>query len=309
VLEKVGAPLLSGVFGGDVSTLSVRAVMAAFVAMEQQHGSLIEGLRAATARRGTAKQGSLFTTLKRGLGSLVDAMVATIPEAWIRRECAVTAVRREANGWQVEIAGGSEGFDALLMAAPVDVAARLLGATDARAAELMQLEASSAVVVGLAFDQHFALPQGFGFLVPPVIGDKQGTDDGPQAKSRLLAATFMDQKYGHRVPEGGRLLRGFFGGATAEALFAASDAEIAAQTRTELEAVLGFALPPAVVTVVRRWPRSLPQYAVGHLERMEELFGRVRALGGLWLLGNGYRGVGLPDLARDARAAAREAVL
>ena len=99
------------------------------------------------------------------------------------------------------------------------------------------------------------------------------------------------------------------GGATAEALFAASDAEIAAQTRAELEAVLGFTLPPAVVTVVRRWPRSLPQYAVGHLERMEELFDRVRALGGLWLLGNGYRGVGLPDLARDARAAAREAVL
>jgi oxygen-dependent protoporphyrinogen oxidase len=118
----------------------------------------------------------------------------------------------------------------------------------------------------------------------------------------------MDQKFAHRVPEGGRLLRGFFGGATADGLLDRSDAEIAALARTELEAVLGIALPEPVVTVVRRWPRALPQYAVGHLERMEELFGRVGGLGGLWLLGNGYRGVGLPDLVRDARAAVSEAV-
>jgi oxygen-dependent protoporphyrinogen oxidase len=72
--------------------------------------------------------------------------------------------------------------------------------------------------------------------------------------------------------------------------------------------VLKMKLPKPVLRVVRRWPRSLPQYAVGHLERMEELFERVRALGGLWLLGNGYRGVGLPDLVRDARVAARATV-
>ena len=83
--------------------------------------------------------------------------------------------------------------------------------------------------------------------------------------------------------------------------------EIAAIARLELARILG-PLPEPQVTVVRRWPNSLPQYAVGHLERMAELDERIGSLDGLWLLGNGYRGVGLPDLIRDARAAAQSAV-
>jgi protoporphyrinogen/coproporphyrinogen III oxidase len=315
VLEKVGAPLLSGVFGGDVTKLSVRAVMAPFVAMEREHGSLINGLtskgmKAKTQARGDAaataakKPGSLFTTLRSGLGTLIDAMVATIPAEWLRCNCGVVAVRRVATGWEVETAAGTESFEGLMLAVPVDVAGRLLRDTDQRATELMALEASSAVVVGFGFDRRFALPQGFGFLVPPKTGAGAGSG---AAGSSLLAGTFMDQKFDDRVPEGGRLLRGFFGGATADGLLGRSDAEIAALARKELEAVLKLTLPEPVVTVVRRWPRALPQYAVGHLERMEELSGRVGRLGGLWLLGNGYRGVGLPDLVRDGRAAAREA--
>ena len=78
--------------------------------------------------------------------------------------------------------------------------------------------------------------------------------------------------------------------------------------RLELARILG-PLPEPQVTMVRRWPRSLPQYGVGHLERMAELDERVKKLDGLWLLGNGYRGVGIPDLVRDARTAARRVVL
>jgi protoporphyrinogen/coproporphyrinogen III oxidase len=303
VLEKVGAPLLSGVFGGDVTKLSVRAVIAPFVGMEREYGSLIKGLsvKGLTGQGGKASRdgtGSLFTTLRSGLGTLIDAMVATIPAEWIRLFRPVAAVRRCAAGWEVQSSTGWESFDALMLAVPVDGAARLLRETDERAAELMAIEGSSAVVVGFGFAQGFALPQGFGFLVPPTVG----------AASSLLAGTFMDQKFAHRVPEGGRLLRGFFGGATADRLLKRGDAEIAALARKELETVLGIALPEAVVTVVRRWPRALPQYAVGHLERMAELDGRVQELGGLWLLGNGYRGVGLPDLVRDAREAVDQAV-
>jgi len=297
VLEKVGAPLLSGVFGGDVTKLSVRAVMAPFVGIEREHGSLIKGLSAGRDGGGK-KASSLFTTLRSGLGTLIDAMVAAIPAEWIRLFRTVAEVRRCAAGWEVQSGTGWESFDALMLAVPVDVAARLLREADERAAELMQIEGSSAVVVGFGFAQGFALPQGFGFLVPPTVG----------AGSSLLAGTFMDQKFAHRAPEGGRLLRGFFGGATADRLLRRGDAEIAALARKELETVLGIALPEAVVTVVRRWPRALPQYADGHLERIVELDGRVHGLGGLWLLGNGYRGVGLPDLVRDARAAVDEAV-
>jgi len=292
VLAKIGAPLLSGVFGGDVTKLSVRAVMAPFVAMEREHGSLIGALQ---ARAAATKKHSVFTTLRSGTGTLIDRMIASIPEDWIRLGADVRFVSYGEEGWLVGTARGVERFDALLMAAPVDVACSLLAPVDAEMAPMMEMDASSAVVVGFGFpdDTKFSVPPGFGFLVPP------GSD------SLLLAATFVDQKFDDRVPQGGRLVRTFFGGKAAERLMRCGNDEIAAVARMELARILG-PLPEPQVTVVRRWPRSLPQYAVGHLERMKTLEERVSMLNGLWLLGNGYRGVGVPDLIRDARAAARQ---
>lgn len=291
VLEKIGAPLLSGVFGGDVEKLSVRAVMAPFVAMEREHGSLIAALQ---LRAGSAKTLPVFTTLRNGMGTLVDRIIATIPEDWIRLTAEVKFVSREENGWLVGTARGVERFDAVMMAAPVDVARALLAPVDERAGQLMEMEASSSVVVGFGFVDaaRFVVPQGFGFLVPP------GSDN------LLLACTFVDQKFDDRVPQGGRLVRAFFGGKAADRLMLCGNDETASVARMELARILG-PLPEPQMTVVRRWPRSLPQYGVGHLERMAELGERVHQLGELWLLGNGYRGVGLPDLIRDARAAAR----
>lgn len=319
VLEKIGAPLLSGVFGGDVDRLSVRSVMAPFVAMEREHGSLILALeakaRAKQARMASggaaAAETTVFTTLRSGLGTLIDGMVAKInacPAVTIRLKTAVNSVRRTEAGWRIETAAGEEDFDRLLLATPVDVAQRLLGPTDAEAAELMEMEASSAVVAAFGFTGDAArsldIPPGFGFLIPP----KADAGAQPQAQpNTLLAATFVDQKFDGRVPRGGRLLRAFFGGATADRLLGHADEDIAAIARAELASILG-AIPEPVVTVVRRWPRALPQYAVGHLERMAQLDARVEAMGSLWLLGNGYRGVGLPDLVRDSRAAAQAAV-
>lgn len=292
VLEKIGAPLLSGVFGGDVTKLSVRAVMAPFVAMEREHGSLIAAVQ---ARAAASKTSSIFTTLRSGMGTLVDRMIAAIPKDWIRLAAEVRFVSYGQEGWLVGTERGVEQFDALMMAAPVDVARWLLEPVDAEMALLMAMDASSAVVVGFGFPNaaRFAVPSGFGFLVPP----------GPD--SLLLACTFVDQKFDDRVPQGGRLVRAFFGGKAAERLMRCGNDETAVVARMELARILG-PLPEPQVTVVRRWPRSLPQYRVGHLERMKELEERVKALEGLWLLGNGYRGVGVPDLVRDARAAARQ---
>jgi oxygen-dependent protoporphyrinogen oxidase len=292
VLEKIGAPLLSGVFGGDVAKLSVHAVMSPFVAMEREHGSLIAALQAkATA----SKSSPVFTTLRSGMGTLVDRMIAATPEDWVRLAAEVSFVSYGEEGWLVGTGRGVERFDAVMMAAPIDVARSLLGPVDERAAQLMEMEASSAVVVGFGFADaaRFAVPPGFGFLVP------RGSDN------LLLACTFVDQKFDDRVPQGGRLIRVFFGGRAADRLMRCGNDETAAVARLELAQILG-PLPEPQMTVVRRWPRSLPQYGVGHLKRMKELGERVGALDGLWLLGNGYRGVGLPDLIRDARAAARE---
>jgi protoporphyrinogen/coproporphyrinogen III oxidase len=292
VLIKIGAPLLSGVFGGDATKLSVQAVMAPFVAMEREHGSLISALQAKSV---TSNKPSVFTTLRSGMGTLVNRMVAAIPQEWIRLVSEVRFVSCGEEGWLVGTARGVERFDAVMMATPVDVARSLLEPIDAEMAPLLEMDASSAVVVGFGFPDaaKFSVPPGFGFLVPP------------GSNSLLLAGTFVDQKFEDRVPRGGRLVRAFFGGKSAERLMRCGNDETAAVARMELARILG-PLPEPQVTVVRRWPRSLPQYAVGHLERMKKLDERVRALKGLWLLGNGYRGVGVPDLVRDARAAARQ---
>lgn len=294
VLEKIGAPLLRGVFGGDVTELSVRAVMAPFVAMERQHGSLIAAIQARAATNKT-RNAAIFTTLRSGLGTLVDSMIAAIPADWLRLCTTVHSLSRSDRGWTIKTSNQEEQFDAVLMAAPVHTARELLRPIDARSAELMEMNASSAVVVAFGFPDaaQFVVPPGFGFLVPQGSG------------SLLLACTFVDQKFTHRVPQNGRLVRAFFGGAAAERLIGCGNDETAAVARLELARLLG-SLPEPQVTVVRRWPSSLPQYGVGHVERMAELEERIGNLAGLRLLGNGYHGVGLPDLIRDARAAARQ---
>jgi oxygen-dependent protoporphyrinogen oxidase len=295
VLTKIGAPLLSGVFGGNVETLSVRSVMAPFVAMEREHGSLILALQ---ARQRSSPPGSIFTSLRSGVATLTERMIAAIPPDWIRLGSSVKQIsHRSEKGWTIDNVGHQpypDHFDALFLATPADAARALLQPLDHEAAALIELDASSAVVAAFAFPDasRLPLPAGFGFLVPP------------GSRSLLLACTFVDQKFPARVPPGGRILRAFFGGAPAERLMRCSNDEVVSVARLALAPILG-PMPEPEITVVRRWPRSLPQYAVGHLERMAQLDQRVARLPGLYLLGNAYRGVGLPDLIRDSRAAAR----
>ena len=162
------------------------------------------------------------------------------------------------------------------------------------------MEATSAIVVAVAFTPEQArglkIPRGFGYLVP----QHRGTD------SQLLACTFVDQKFTHRAPDGGILLRGFFGSDVAEALLNENDETLTTLAVQRLSDVLG-PLPSPHLSVVRRWPLSLPQYAVGHLERIARLEALVRSFPGLHLAGNAYHGVGLPDMVRMGREAARRA--
>jgi oxygen-dependent protoporphyrinogen oxidase len=347
VLTRVAAPLLSGVFGGDVRTLSVRAVMPAFVKMERQHGSIITALASKPAT-GNLQPPTIFTTLRSGLGTLVDRLVAATPTHWLRPHTTVSSISRTPTAesrqpgpeapsprgpaWTIHTSNAAkhrttESFDAVFLATPLDATRHLLAPLDSTSATLLPAESSSAVLVAFAYTDatRVPLPPGFGFLVPTNLSSASSTDDPhldsgtwvPSLPSLLLACTFTDQKFPHRVPAGGRLIRAFFGGPVADRIARCNNDEIAAIARLELARILqasapisGSAPTPAPVpalTVVRRWPNSLPQYAVGHLARIAELESRLAALPGLTLLGNALHGVGIPDLIRDAREAARRA--
>ena len=321
VADTMAAPLLAGVFGGDIVSLSTRAVLPALVALEKEHGSLILGLQ---HRMRTAKVSApVFTTLRQGLGSLIDAMELRIPEACVHRGVTAEYVARTGEGWVIggeAAAGGwkagAQPFDAVLVATPAKTTAKLLGPLDEQISGLLPQQSSSAIVVALAFSVEKAaamrIPRGFGFLVPRIgsQSDAAGTRDEDAeavAARALLACTFVDQKFPYRASPGGVLLRAFFGGSDAMPLLAENDVALMDLAHTALGRILGK-LPEPSIALVRRWPDSLPLYAVGHLARMDALDTRIARLPHLRVVGNAYRGVGLPDLIHAGRMAARTMV-
>jgi oxygen-dependent protoporphyrinogen oxidase len=303
VTEKVAGPLLAGVFGGDIARLSAAAVMAPFLKMEREHGSLILALQK-QRRDGAAKQ-SVFTSLRSGLQSLIDGMAAAIPSGAIHLNEAVLSAVQQEHGWRVATAAGAHLFDKVVIATPVHITRKLVAPLHPELSDLLDIEATSAVVAAFAFDREasarLALPEGFGFLVPQHAQTSS-------AEPGLLAATFVHQKFSHRAPQGCVLLRAFFGGSTAPSLLSWSDEELVELARRNLSRVLGE-LPDPAITLVRRWPRSLPQYHVGHLARVARIESIVAEFPGLRLIGNGFHGVGLPDLVHQGRQTALSLLL
>ena len=273
--------------------------MANFVEMEREHGSLILGLQN-HSRDGKGR--SVFTSLKKGLASLIEGMSVAIPTSSIRLNDPVLSIRPSAGAWQVTTASHSETFDQVVVATPVHIARKLIAPWNDELQSLLDIEATSAVVAAFAFDPDqsakLRIPEGFGFLVPQRY-DSASPDTEPQ----LLACTFVDQKFAHRVPEGCVLLRAFFGGPSAPRLLTESDEAILTLARRRLSQVLGE-IPESKITLVRRWPHSLPQYTVGHRARVARIEAIVREIPGLHLAGNAFHGVGLPDMVRQGRSLA-----
>ena len=296
VLNKIAAPLLSGIFGGDVELLSVRAIMPQFVAMEKEFGSLIAAVQNKARTGPTPKP--IFTSLRDGVASLIEALVAKLPPEHIQLDRPVLSLKREGNQWCVRTAKGSgktkKHFHQILLATPTDTTRNLLHSVDAISAAFLPKNSSSALLISFCFPpdkpNRIILPQGFGFLVPQT----------PE-KTQLMACTFSHQKFTQPLQN----LRAFYGGTAAEVLQNTPNPELASLAFSELQTILGpLPEPDPDLTTITRWPRSLPQYEVGHVERIAQLDERMKSLKGLSLLGNSYRGVGLPDLIRDARAAA-----
>jgi protoporphyrinogen/coproporphyrinogen III oxidase len=331
VVDRLAGPLLSGIYGGEASQLSARAVLPKLVEMEANFGSLTRAMLAsrkqmrarnaagsAAGNRPPAGQDSgqdrrqaprgIFTTLRGGLQQMVDALAAKLNPQAIRLETPVRLIERDGSGWRLTHAASSatspetrsEKFDAVILATPAWAAANLLATVDAQLGdELAGIPYSSSITVNLVYDeaQLGALPDGFGFLVPPSAG------------RAMLACTFAHRKFLGRTAPGKAVLRVFLGGVRNAALLDQPDEVLLATARRELSEILG----PRVIgphiepeeARVSRWPRAMAQYAVGHLERVARIRERVAALPGLHLVGNAYDGIGIPDCIRLGRQAAR----
>ena len=318
-VDRLVSPLLSGVYGGDASQLSVRAVLPRMVTMEQQYRSLSRAMLAArktpapppaTPRIPGALR-SLFTTLRGGMRLMTDGIADQLQPGGNSPQLAGPLIARPAHdprrerlhlpqdtGWLIETAFGQERFDGVILALSAWASASLLRPISAPLAEaLAGVPYSSSITVTMGFNRAdlAGLPPGFGFLVPV----KEGRS--------MLACTFVHAKFAAaRRPT-----------KVSSAASSAAPATSICSTRPtptspalsckELGEILGLRATPNFVRICRS-RHAMAQYGVGHLERMQMVRDTVATLPGLALAGNAYQGIGVPDCIRTGQEAA-ESVL
>ncbi len=305
-------PLLSGIHGGDAEHLSVRATFPALVEAEARAGSVLAGMReAARARPVAPRAWTPFVAPRTGMARLIEALRAHVGEADVRTSRAVTAVRPvtdpdadagagtagsvpDRNAWSVVLADGETlAADAVVLALPAHAAAGVVrGMAPDLAAELDAIRCAPATVVHLAWaraDCPHPLA-GHGYL-------------NPRAGGRPVAAcTWSSSKFAQRAPAETVLLRMFLRAADADSA-GPGEAEAVRLAREEARAALGIRASPLLQRVVH-WPAALPRYAVGHPRRLEAIARLLADRPGLFLTGNAYRGVGIPDTIHDATVTA-----
>jgi len=299
VVDRLADPLLSGVYGGEAANLSVRAVLPRFAEMERTHGSLgraMLALRSKMAPGSDKPPASIFTSLKNGMQQLTEAIVAHLTPSSLLTNAPVEAIQREGDSWIVSAGYNSDDFDGVILAVPAYSAASLLRMCSRElSAEVANIEYNSSITVALGYDGAVrkSLPPGFGFLAPRSEG------------KRLVAATFVHNKFPHRAPEDRALLRCFFAGSNAASVWNLPDDGITSLAKNDLQQILGLTADP-LFSRVYKWKSAMAQYTVGHLDRLARIDRLCQQLPGIALAGNAYRGIGVPDCVRSGREAVQQ---
>jgi oxygen-dependent protoporphyrinogen oxidase len=303
--DRLVEPLVSAVYAADLEKLSLQATLSRFREMEREHGSLIRAMRSQMKAKPktTSESGarySMFVTLREGLSSMIDALAASLPPNCIRLDSPVEKIERKGGGWKISVKESrtiesetNETFDAVVLAAPSPVAAKLLAPLHAElAAELAAIQHSGTAIVSLGYDDHqIGHPlDGMGAVVPAI------------ERSPLLAISFSSRKYAHRAPEGKTLLRVFVGGARRPELAEMPDADLLPLVREHTEKLLRITGAPVFIDIAH-WPGTMPQYHVGHKDRVVRIRSLLTQLPSLELAGNAYSGVGVPDCIHSGETA------
>ncbi|MFW3169688.1 protoporphyrinogen oxidase [Geodermatophilus sp. CPCC 206100] len=297
VVDRLVEPLLGGVYAGRADELSLVATMPALAAHLSRAGSV---LRAATAARDAGARSRfdadapVFVTVDQGIGSLPAALVAAA-RADVRLRTPAHALVRTAAGFELSVGPGAAPerlrADAVLVTVPAPKAARLLADVSPDAVEPLQgIPYASMAVVAMAFPAQ-QVAAGSGLLVPPVTG-------------RLVkGVTVSSAKWPHLAPGPAAphlLVRSSVGRYRDEAQLQRTDEDLTAAVVADVADLLGLARPEPVATRVARWGGGLPQYLVGHQDRVDAVRTAVSAVPGLAIAGAAFRGVGVPACIRDA---------
>ncbi|HUG14665.1 MAG TPA: protoporphyrinogen oxidase [Thermomicrobiales bacterium] len=294
--ERMAEPLLSGIYAGDADALSLLSTFPRLRDIEREHRGVIRGAisqkRQARSRpTGNGPKRTPFVSLRGGLGELIDALAARLDPASVFLNAPVTRISRSSSGFEIEANGTTAAVDAILLAVPAPSASIALEQLDGEVAyALAGIAYVSSATVSLAFDARDVAGKqvGRGFVIPRAEG------------RTLTAVTWTSNKFGGRAPPGIALLRAFVGRAGNESPAFLPDDELIARACSELAVILDITAEP-IVSRVYRWPNALPQYNLGHQERLARIDERIERLPGVALTGAAYRGIGIPDCIRDAQ--------
>ncbi len=302
--ERVVEPLMAGIYAGDAEQMSLRATFPQFIEIERRHGSLIRGLLAGRKKGKVAPAPgrTTFVTLKGGLGELVRTLVAKVGDAGAtllpgRPVVALRAPSVRSKVWTYEIQlkdGTVVTADAVVLATPAYVTAEFLRPISLAVSKLLEeIPYASTATIALTYGSRDLGPsvRGFGFIVPRV----EGRD--------LLAATWTSLKWPHRAPPSQILVRCYVGGAGREDILKADDGTIVRRVREDLRRIAGITAEPSYAEV-NRWERGMPQYVLGHRNRLDRIQAALSNFQGLYFTGAAYRGVGVPDCIRDGNETA-----
>lgn len=303
VADLLAMPVVLGVTAGDAKATSVDALFPRFRQLEQAHGSLMRGMFAGTkASRALTTDNPIPAPTSRALTSFGAAGAGRLCEALgerlqsqIRYGWSVASATAQQGGWLLHSEEGQElSADALILATPAHRAAAIVeGSRPPLAQALRAIPYADIRVVALVYPEaQVAHPMdGFGFLSAPSEGRS------------LLGVIWSSSVFEEQTKPGFRLLRVLIGGVHRPELVGVPSEQAVAIVRAELAELMGVSGEPTFVRVFD-WPRGIPQYMLGHSDRLAAIEAETAALPGLWLTGNGYRGVGVNDCVRDGRRVA-----
>lgn len=310
-VRKLIGPMVSGIFAGDPFTLSLQSCFPIMHELEREGGGslLVAMLRRMRRRRqepqtrrgGPAGPGGVLTSFPEGMQFLTDTLAARLGGR-LERGVRIEAIGRAGQGWEVSAQVGARqerlACDLVIVATPAHAASSLLEPLDGElAATLRQIPYSPVSVVCLGYRRaEVAHPlDGFGFLIPVEEG------------KTILGCLWDSSMYVGRAPEGHVLLRVMVGGARRPELAGLPEEALLRAVKEDLAGILGIGAEPVLVRVFRH-PKAIPNYTVGHAQRLAAIAERLKGLPGLMLTGNAYRGIGVNDCTRNARLAAQEAL-
>lgn len=322
VVEKIAEPLLAGIYAGNSRNLSLRATFPQFEELEQKHGSLIRGMLAQARQAKTAQKQdpataasetgvppspkqtmpqTAFITLRGGLVQLVDRLAEVLGPDIIHTSTGVkevTCTGEQTSPYRIVLENGNTWeADVVIVTTPTYEAARLLPSSFEAKALLQKVPYVSTATVVTAYNRAevpFPL-DGTGFLVPRT----EGRD--------ITACTWTSSKWKHTAPRDKAVIRCYVGRAGDEMIVEESDESILQKVRNDLKVTMGITAAP-YYTSITRWRRAMPQYTVGHLDRIEAFKKEAaKRFAGVYFAGSGYTGLGLPDCIKQGQEAAETA--